>query len=600
MVSDKSRAPRSPNAAVRFSLPEYARRLGHLFSAEAEFRGPGPICAVAGAGHPTGELHRAVSYLFGELFSKFDDEKASESKLETCLKRFHTAEELCRDTNWRFKERNFLYSGTTSPGYTPAKAMWLARRKIEELLGEYSDAEILPYCGFGPGATTRIPRSEAHLVAKLGGIPQATREASSFVRDILPQFPVWEDYLKSQGAACQVVRGNKLVSVPKNYKSDRMIAIEPDWNLFLQKGIGGVLRRRLRKVGIELTDQSNNAFCAGLGSLYGDLATIDLSMASDCVAVELVRFLLPAEWYDALEQCRSPLGAFASGDRRETIWFNYQKFSSMGNGYTFELETLIFWALSSAVIDLMKLRDRRCLVYGDDIIVPTTAYRNVVDVLTLAGFVPNPDKSFGEGPFRESCGSSYLEGIDVTPIYVREAVKRLDRLFLLHNNTCRLLERYERFVTASPESIRDFLAWIRSHAPEQWRDPRLPRLDVGDGAFFGSFEECVPRMKRNRNKYDGWKVKCLQARTVEKEIDDREFEKYLARLWPQSKPLTWFLPKMRDFVMKSCGLRKVFHDHVEFRDHRPAPDPNKHPWELIWRVREQIVLGNAMHCWWHC
>ena len=595
MVDNKSRAPRSPNVAVRLSLPEYTEKLAALFSAHAEFRGPGPIGATAGAGHPSGKLGFAVGYLFEELFSKFDDQRASKLKEQTCLKRFYDAEELCRDTNWRFKERRFLYVDTTKSAYTPAKALWLARRKIEKLLGDYSDSEILPHCGFGPGASTRVKRSEAHLAVKLAGIPHATLEASSFARDILSGFPAWEARFRSKGAFCQVVAGNKLVTVPKNYKTDRMIAIEPDWNLFLQKGIGGAIRRRLRKVGIELTDQSNNAFCAGLGSLYGDLATIDLSMASDCVAFELVRFLLPPDWFDALEQCRSQCGVLLLG-RRETH-IVYEKFSSMGNGYTFELETLIFWALCSAVIDLMGLKDRRCLVYGDDIVVPTACYAQVLDVLTLAGFKPNPDKSFGEGPFRESCGSSYHDGTDVTPIYVREAVKHLDRLFLLHNNTCRLLLRYEDFVTASPEMVRDFLQWIRGHAPEKWQKPRLNRLDVGDGAFFGSFEECRPQMRRSRNQFDGWRVKTLQARMKDKAVIADEEDVYLAALWPTASDLTSLFPRLRDLVSKSLGAN--FRKGIRISDNVPLPDPHVQPWELFWKVREQIVYGNSTYAWWH-
>jgi hypothetical protein len=282
-----------------------------------------------------------------------------------------------------------------------------------------------------------------------------------------------------------------------------MIAIEPDWNMFLQKGIGGAIREKLRRVGINLEDQSNNQLLAGLGSLYGDLATIDLSMASDCMSYELVRFLLPPDWFDALEQCRSQCGVLPSGSV-----VIYEKFSSMGNGATFDLETLIFWALSAAVIDLMELEDRRLLVYGDDIIVPTAAFQNVCDVLEMSGFRPNRKKSFGAGPFRESCGSHFHEGDDVTPIYIREAVTRLDRLFLLHNNTCRLLDRMGQFVSASPQQIEEFLEWMRSHAPSEWKKPRLPRLDIGDGAFFGIFEECAPR--KAKKGYDGWRINVLR------------------------------------------------------------------------------------------
>jgi hypothetical protein len=586
MAAGNSRTHWGPNTAIRFSLSEYTRRLGSLFGYEAEFGGPGPTGARGSSDSPTGDF--AVRLLFSELYSKFDDETSSSSKEDACLRKFFKAEDLCRDTNWRFKERSFLYHGTTKPGYTASKALWLARRKIEWLLGEYSDSEVCDGAGFGKGATARLRRQVASLAAKMGGCPYATKSAALFVRDILPQFPVWEHYL-SKGPFCQVVNGNKLTTVPKDYKSDRMIAIEPEWNLFLQKGFGHVIRNRLRKVGIDLNDQSNNAFCAGLGSLYGDLATIDLSMASDCLSIELVRFLLPPEWYDALEQCRSRVGVLPS--RKLVI---YEKFSSMGNGATFELETMIFWALASAVIDLMQLEDRRCLVYGDDIVVPTTAAQNVVDVLTLAGFVPNMDKTFISGPYRESCGSQYYLGTDVTPIYVRESVSRLDRLLLLHNNTCRLLIRYEKFCTVSGEDIQEFLSWIRSHAPEHWRKPRLPTLDAGDGAFYGSFEECTPQ--RLTRGYSGWRIKTLQSQTQYEDNRMDSYAQYLAGLW-----LIQTMPDDR-FVRDARHLMQIVRFPGMFLPDRIEKAPLIRAKEIAcgvkWVTADQTVDCLAPAPWW--
>lgn len=494
-----------PNVAVDFSLQTYVEKLGEVLGVSLSNYSPGNI-DVMFEDTPSPIREKAVRYLFEEILSKYDDGLSSDGKYEKCMQRFFEAEALCKETNARFQQRDFLFQGTTSPEFSVSRALWLAKRKMEWLLGEYSDDAVKDGFGFGPGATTRLPRLQSDLANKLGGIPHATSTAASFVRDILPNYPMWGRALLREGAYCEIVVGNRVVSVPKNYKTDRAIAIEPDWNMFLQKGIGGHIRQQLRRVGIELSDQSNNAFLAGLGSLYGDLATIDLSMASDCMSYELVRFLCPPDWFDALEQCRSPVGELPSN--RFVI---YEKFSSMGNGATFELETAIFWSLMSSVVELMQLEDSRVLVYGDDIVVPTEAAPNALETLRAAGFLPNQSKTFWEGPFRESCGSHFYEGLEITPIYVKEAVDRLDRLFLLHNNTCRLLERLEPFVQVTPEAVVEFLNWIRSHAPEAWKKPRLPRLDVGDGAFYGSFEECTPRVF---GSWSGWSIKTLQARPV--------------------------------------------------------------------------------------
>lgn len=580
------RALRSVNDKVCFSLREYTDGLAKCFGASLDIDdgdlSPGPIGVKRSGDHsPGGDF--AISYLFGEILSKYDDGKANTEKDDACLQRFHEAEELCRDTNARFLDKSFLFQGNLSPGFSAASTFWRAQRKIEWLLGEYQDAEMLQYVGFGPGATTRFTRRQSDVGYKLGGIPHATPTAASFVRDIIPEFPKWESHLRNEGALCKIVQGNKVVSVPKNYKTNRMIAIEPEWNMFLQKGIGGVIRKKLRRVGIELNDQSNNAFLAGLGSITGELATIDLSMASDCVSYELVRFLLPAEWFDALEQCRSPLGVLASGDVCV-----YQKFSSMGNGYTFELETMIFWALASSVIELMELEDRRCLVYGDDIVVPSEAFSSLCDVLRMAGFVPNAKKSFGEGPFRESCGSHFYEGNDVTPIYVREAITSLDRLFLLHNNTCRLLQRLEIFVVATPEEVTSFLEWIRNHSSEKWRKPRLPRLDVGDGAFYGSFEECTPR-KLNHG-WEGWKVKTLQSIAVHEEPLSG-FQPLLKGLWllersDRGEPLRYPRVNADGFSDRSVGMALNESEPARFQNVIDQVSTCKR-----WTVTTQTVLS---------
>ena len=91
----------------------------------------------------------------------------------------------------------------------------------------------------------------------------------------------------------------------------------------------------------------------------------------------------------------------------------------MGNGFTFPLETLIFWALTASAcegdVDSVS-------VYGDDIICPRERADDVIDTLTMCGFKINLEKSFVEGPFRESCGCDYYKGIDIRPFYKKEPV----------------------------------------------------------------------------------------------------------------------------------------------------------------------------------
>ena len=100
----------------------------------------------------------------------------------------------------------------------------------------------------------------------------------------------------------------------------------------------------------------------------------------------------------------------------------------MGNGFTFPLESLIFFALAHSVCK----PGETVSVYGDDIIVPTHRYEALVQLLTATGFLVNTDKSFSTGPFRESCGHDYLSGINIRPCYIKGPLACFD-LFRLHN-----------------------------------------------------------------------------------------------------------------------------------------------------------------------
>jgi hypothetical protein len=116
-----------------------------------------------------------------------------------------------------------------------------------------------------------------------------------------------------------------------------------------------------------------------------------------------VAFLLPDDWFAFLNAVRTPgfTGIFGEG--------LYEKFSSMGNGSTFGLETLIFASLCHAV------GAKKYLVYGDDIVVDKSVVDGLLPLLDDAGFLVNDRKSFFSGPFRESCGGNYHAGEDITP-----------------------------------------------------------------------------------------------------------------------------------------------------------------------------------------
>jgi len=438
------------------------------------------------------------SVLLREIYSKFDDGKPSEAKSQTTWERFHEAEAQCQRTNQSF------YEIACNDPY------WVCvRRRLWDALGKFDWDECAKFFAFGPGATTRLTRSESFAAYKYSGIPESTSGNAGLATCAIRSVPLWNQSVqfsaetKGVTGLVSVVPGNSIIAVPKNFKTDRTIAKEPCMNIYVQKGIGRVIRNRLNRIGVDLNDQTRNQRAALQGSIDGTLATVDLSMASDTLSYEVVSWLLPNDWWFALEQCRSPVGVLPSGTQ-----VKYQKFSSMGNGYTFELESLIFWAISQQVCrPNINETDSSVCVYGDDLVVPTERYDQLVERLSQAGFTPNMKKSFSSGPYRESCGKHYFSGADVTPFYVRKPVLELDRLFLIHNNVYRWGERTGVDVSGLCEQLRRL-------APSNWRDPRLPD-GYGDGAFVAPVDRL--RLDSHPHGWEFWQVKALTRSSVELE-----------------------------------------------------------------------------------
>jgi hypothetical protein len=228
---------------------------------------------------------------------------------------------------------------------------------------------------------------------------------------------------------CSLVQNNKVSFVPKTARTFRSIAVEPLLNSFLQKGVDQVMRLRLLRIGLNLRDQSKNCSMAREGSMDGSsegFCTIDLSSASDSISIGLVRNILPYKWFFFLNRLRSPSYDFGDG-----TFYRYHKFCSMGNGFCFPLQTLIFAAIAFASNAGKCGRDFR--VYGDDIIVRRLSYEETVRNLRYCGFSINKSKTFADGPFRESCGSDWYSGTDVRPYTLDHKLDSLQSLFKFLN-----------------------------------------------------------------------------------------------------------------------------------------------------------------------
>ena len=221
--------------------------------------------------------------------------------------------------------------------------------------------------------------------------------------------------------------------VPKSSDEHRTIGIELNGLVPLQMIVGKHIAAQLyKKTRINLKSQERNRHLARLAQTFG-LATIDLKNASSSISLELVRALFPTEWMILFETFRSSHGCVKGEEP-----LKYEMISSMGNGFTFELESLIFYALAKATCQNMGVSpveiNRSLTVFGDDIILPARCASVFYENLTLFGFTPNVEKSFTKGFFYESCGYDYYNSTDVRPFFLKRAVSTLKDFYFLMNS----------------------------------------------------------------------------------------------------------------------------------------------------------------------
>jgi len=447
----------------------------------------------------------AYWYLRSECFSKFQpgDPDLEVAQERAAMERFMAAESDCKLANSQ------LVDIWTRPRLN-LRVFKKARALIGGLLGRFPWEEFPWECRFGPGASGSLSRKRASHQNKWVLSTHITAEA-------LPYYAAfWRWSTLDLPKKLTVVEGNRVTTVPKSYKTHRCIAVEPDWNMFFQLGVGGLIRRRLQRVGL-LTPRAQeiNQGLARLGSWTGSLATLDMSAASDSVSLALCEALLPEEWFAVLMDLRSPKGKLPDGS---TV--TYEKISSMGNGYTFELETLLFWALTLAVCG--ERNRERVSVYGDDIICPSEHAEDVVACLTEAGFRVNSTKSFWEGPFRESCGGHYWKGTDVTPFYLRRHPTTIGDFQVLGN----------AIVTwCANRSYSDLDVFQTVYNCVRREVPRALRGPYGiSGVLWDEWDRCCPVWCKDTQSY---RQKAIQR--VHRYSDLSEsVGAYLHKLWAKS------------------------------------------------------------------
>jgi len=520
-MKPKFRAPRNvvvdPFQLARLLLqdslpksdPEFERVLGHLRARDV--KSLASLGLISDLEYQDQDFNRLLALrqirtLFSKNEALTDDVRCTKAAEYS----FRRAERICRISNKRLDWYG-VKEGRQKPFFK--KCLSKMQHDIAVLLGDVDTYKAVMNrdVRLTNGATEDRTRKRSHPYMKITGKLRSTRASILYLGGLLR-----ESGVDLSSCRFTAVEQNTVIFVPKNWKTHRSIAKEPTHALPFQLALDSYVKRRIKKWGIDLSSQLRNQELARIGSIDGSLATIDLEMASDTLSYNTVALLLPHDWFRLFEAFRSSKykAPFESG--------RYSKFSSMGNGYTFTLETLIFGAACRAV------GSQKYSVYGDDIVIETELVGMLVKLLSFLGFKVNKEKSYVNpaSRFRESCGSDYFNGRLVTPFYMREVPRLEDFSGMCHlingllsaTNPGLLWDHLLHWVRVQKLRLVPFNDDTRSgiliHPHTAWRFKRLyverrpslkglPNPDYGFSVFLGYSTRQVSR------KTHGWRSLLL-------------------------------------------------------------------------------------------
>ncbi|UUW21263.1 MAG: RNA replicase beta chain [Sanya fiers-like virus 14] len=291
------------------------------------------------------------------------------------------------------------------------------QRMISSILGDLPDLSTLEV-SMTSGTNASYNTSKSTVADKLGRSIRVSPTAVNPLIEFLESAPALKRVAMTHGIDIMSNQANgdncpEFQVVPKQYNKGRGIVKTHFGDMLLQRAYGLYMKKRLLKVGIDIQSaQDTHKFV--LKHFHDSFATIDLSDASDRISTVLVKALLPHDWYYQLCKIRNRFVKLPDGSVHEL-----NKFMCQGCGFTFELETLLFYCI--AMTAMRRAGQKPCaLVFGDDTIVPDASSSVVMQAYTSCGLVVNFNKSFSHSSFKESCGYDTFDGIPVRPLYIKD------------------------------------------------------------------------------------------------------------------------------------------------------------------------------------
>jgi len=357
-----------------------------------------------------------------------------------------------------------------------------ARRYLKKILTDKALARFADRCRFSTRATQGNPARDAYIDHKLADPITGHPEHIEWFRNHL----AGNEYLSRVLEKCSptgepvfdLCTSLTLVQVPKSYKSYRPIMPNTLIGSYHSYGLGQILEEILREeVGLDIEKlQFLHRKYAKLASIHRGWVTADLSAASESFLWWLIARLIPRKWLRELNRGRCR--AF----RHNGKLYHYASFMAMGIGFTFPLQTLLFYAIVNSCRELLG-SEGFVSVYGDDLIYPRKIHDVVKSVFDDIGFVLNDDKTHVSTHFRESCGGDYFRGVDVRPFQPEGQHQLLGP------------KRYEAFLY---QTVNGLLArWHPAEIPITVRAIKLELLRV---------TRLIKQVPGSFPDYSGWRV----------------------------------------------------------------------------------------------
>lgn len=359
-------------------------------------------------------------------------------QLESFLKRWTLSDDVYTETELQERTlEEFIETQSKvlrSLDETPVLTRVLdgAKKLCSEILGGYDVEEHKRRCRFGSKAAFGLKRKDAYLHNRIPKL-SATKQ----------QVKVFGKWLEDDPQLLKILGSNKsrkirttnylvLTVVPKSWKAGRTIVPDTVLGGFVANGLGDMISERLRvNAGLDISRKTaEHRRMACYASKTGHLTTADMSKASDRISWPLLRRILPNDWLDVIDADRVHKVVFSHRNpvTRAEIRTTDVKVHSpllMGKGYTFPLQTLVFYSLLQSIAALTGEGESYISVYGDDLIYPSRMHHYVSSIFPRLGLLLNEGKTFStkadrglsshKGCFRESCGGDYLRGVDIRP-----------------------------------------------------------------------------------------------------------------------------------------------------------------------------------------